>query len=527
MTAYSNKTNSTQFIEFAGLADEATRAEIAHYLTDKLRNKNPISPKPAGKDATQYVNAIDEITNHRDLLEISRLNPGVAEQVSNTLLEWIGEIHKKMLRVNPFEEEESWLAAVINKKPWEFAKQFGETRKYVESIYKPSEFDISFYENKLKEKKAKIRAIKNHFQETWTAKLLARKLKHEIREIDEARKKFCEELYRRIEEFKKLKQVMEPFTNDLGRLWDMSGGIWKRTDFNILQHYAELMKKEPTLMKLAEMLGRFRQSEKEYEEELYRKTVIKTEWKTEYAAKSELVGIHESGDLSNIIPTEAVLLADEETEGLFFKKFAEKKLLTFEYHSRFLDSREEQITDKRLKAKEKDKGPIIICVDTSGSMHGVPEQVAKVMCFAILKIALQDNRKVYLISFSTAIQTLELTDLRNSLDAVINFLLMSFNGGTDAEPALQEALKMLNNKDFKDADVLMISDFIMPNLGDTIQKEIQKAKSNKTRFHSLAICDSGNPSTINQFDHNWVYNPNNGQGLINLVKNARSIMNKT
>ena len=97
-------------------------------------------------------------------------------------------------------------------------------------------------------------------------------------------------------------------------------------------------------------------------------------------------------------------------------------------------------------------------------MHGTPEQVAKTLCFALLKIAIQENRKCYLISFSTGIQTLNLTDLKNSLNLILDFLSMSFHGGTDASPALEEALRMLNTNDYKEADVLMISDFVMSSL---------------------------------------------------------------
>lgn len=95
---------------------------------------------------------------------------------------------------------------------------------------------------------------------------------------------------------------------------------------------------------------------------------------------------------------------------------------------------------KRIK-KEQDEdaqGPFIICVDTSGSMHGTAENVSKTLCFAILKIAIRDNRKCFLISYSTQLMTLNLTDFKTSIDKLIEFLSMSFNGGTDATPAMQK-----------------------------------------------------------------------------------------
>jgi uncharacterized protein with von Willebrand factor type A (vWA) domain len=304
----------------------------------------------------------------------------------------------------------------------------------------------------------------------------------------------------------------------MGRLWDMSKSHWQKVNFDILKEYAKLLEKDKSLQELAEMLGRMRQAEREYEEEIFADIVIKPAWKAEHAAKSELVGIHESDDISSMLPAEAALLADEETELLFYKKFAEKKLQTFEYQAKVLSWEEEEIKNKRQKEKEEKKGPFIICVDTSGSMHGTPETVAKTLCFALLKMAVRDNRKCYLILFSTAIETLNLTDLKNNLEKLIEFLSMSFQGGTDAVPAMREALRMLKTEDYKKADVIMVSDFVMSGFDEETTKQIISAKEKNTKFHSLVIGESGNKSTINEFDTNWAYNTNNSDCVLQLVK---------
>lgn len=92
---------------------------------------------------------------------------------------------------------------------------------------------------------------------------------------------------------------------------------------------------------LAEMLGRMRQTEKELEEKSFSTIDIKQQWKLEYASKADLIGIKESDDLSSLLPTETALLADETMQFIFFKKFAEKKLQTFEYQANILSNNEE------------------------------------------------------------------------------------------------------------------------------------------------------------------------------------------
>jgi uncharacterized protein with von Willebrand factor type A (vWA) domain len=167
--------------------------------------------------------------------------------------------------------------------------------------------------------------------------------------------------------------------------------------------------------------------------------------------------------------------------------------------------------------------PFIICVDTSGSIHGTPETVAKTLCFALLKMAVRNNRKCYLISFSTDIETLNLTDLKNILEKLIEFLSMSFHGGTDAALAVHEAIRMLETEYYKKADVIVVSDFVMSGFDEATKNQIITTKKNKTKFHNLVIGDSGNKNTIEEFDSNWVYNTNNRDCILQLVKDINGI----
>ena len=173
--------------------------------------------------------------------------------------------------------------------------------------------------------------------------------------------------------------------------------------------------------------------------------------------------------------------------------------------------------------KKSKKGPIIICVDTSGSMHGTPEYVAKVLCFAILRIALLEKRDCFLISFSTSIKTLEITDFNKSLPKLIEFLMFSFHGGTDAIPALIESIHQLETKKFEKADILMISDFIMDSVDSSTEKRINKAKEKGTKFHSLVISSVGNPQALKIFDNNWFYQLNDYNSFKPILKNIRNL----
>jgi uncharacterized protein with von Willebrand factor type A (vWA) domain len=316
---------------------------------------------------------------------------------------------------------------------------------------------------------------------------------------------------------------LEPFTNDLGRLWDLSGGTWKNSGFELLKKYADVLENDKALMELAAMLGRYRKSEREFNEIELEKVVVRPKFKPRRATKGEVIGVRESDDISSMLPIEAATLLNPATKQIFLKKFAEKKLMTYDFKNQFGDTVKITTKERQIQNKEDSKGPIIICVDTSGSMTGMPEQVAKTICFALTKIALKEKRKCYLISFSNKIQTTELTDLQNSLDKLIGFLGMSFNGGTDANPALEKSLEMLETSDYKKADVLMISDFVMEALSKEVKEKIETAKINKTRFYSLTISDNANINVIKQFNHNWNYNTKGTNQNEALVKQLKSI----
>ena len=166
------------------------------------------------------------------------------------------------------------------------------------------------------------------------------------------------------------------------------------------------------------------------------------------------------------------------------------------------------------RINQKEKGPFIICVDTSESMYGRPEQIAKVLTLCVLKLSMNQNRKAFLINFSTGIQTLNLHDIANSVDDIAAFLNKSFYGGTDATLALYEAIRQLGTNDYEDADILMVSDFIMSKMDDDILNKIRFHQQNKnTQFHCLILGDESNESVLSVFDTNWMYDPKD-KGII-------------
>ncbi len=558
-------TNETiqQFELFGSIGDAALRRRLTEQLHAALQQNGKADLGFSDAETDNFATAFAEIINGNEVLrELCAQDAALATEITAEILAFVENTQKEILRKSGdlYDEQvaiETTDATILAELPKVTRRntskrdEFWNEKIAMESrFYQKNELNLAFYRKEFEKAstakteiivaniveniavnttenttenvantKISVESIKAHFIENWQKHFQVKKAKHELAIIDEARKKFCEDLYKRIYELKKLQEILAPFTNELGRLWDMSKGNFQRANFDLLKHFAELLKNDKTLAELIEMLGKMRTAEQELEEETYSETVLKTKWKPVHAYRGDIAGIHESDDLNSMLPSEAALLSDHVLETVFYKKFAEKKLQTFEYQNKTAIYEQENQEKKRQKPKETDKGPFIICVDTSGSMHGTPENVAKTLCFAMIKKAIQELRKCYLISFSTSIETLDLGDFKNSLEKLIHFLGMSFHGGTDATPAMHEAMRMLNTNEYKKADVLMISDFVMPAFDENMQNQLAKARANDTKFHSLVIGASNNQRATADFDNTWLYNSNTGmKGLITALK---------
>ncbi len=103
----------------------------------------------------------------------------------------------------------------------------------------------------------------------------------------------------------------------------------------------------------------------------------------------------------------------------------------------------------------------------------------------------------------------------------VEFLKMSFHGGTDVAPALDFALGLLKKKNYERADLLVVSDFVMATLAQEQHQKIQSAKEKGNQFYSLVIGNSSiSQFSRDYFDREWLFNPRNSSvtEIVNLIK---------
>ncbi len=179
----------------------------------------------------------------------------------------------------------------------------------------------------------------------------------------------------------------------------------------------------------------------------------------------ETRGVYRSGRIARMLPSETMLLTHRRLRLVWHAHHAERTLLTYEEDDRMRETVHEPVPvwrpvpqrrpDLRLEA-----GPMLICVDTSGSMHGGPEAVAKAVVLEAMRTAHAQQRACHVFAFGGPgeIVELELGVDAAGIEQLAQFLEQGFRGGTDICGPIERVLERLAEKRWQLADLLIASD---------------------------------------------------------------------
>lgn len=321
--------------------------------------------------------------------------------------------------------------------------------------------------------------------------------------FDMLRKKYISQLIEKMKLIEELSKNIKSFSNLFGRFWDLSIHDLYKVNIDMLKNLQNILNKNNFIEKIASLLGRLASSSKKYEEQLIKDCIFIPSNKKIYYSPENTTAIKFGNDIQNILRYQFVLRTKQDTKNIFNVNYIEKKLLQFDQNAKLLD--EVYINRKERRLLQNEKGPFVMCIDTSGSMHGEPENIAKAFALSIVKIATKEKRKCYIISFSTKTYEFDASDLGANFDKFYQFLSMSFHGGTDIIPALESSVKKVKENDYKNGDIIIISDFIINSINDKLKEEIDEIKKKNVRMHALSIGTSQIKENIAYFTNNWIY----------------------
>ena len=212
--------------------------------------------------------------------------------------------------------------------------------------------------------------------------------------------------------------------------WSDEPGDLKRTPANLT--LLERVRASEALRDVSRYLGRFRE-------------IFAQGKRNGYAyGRGEKYSLELGNDLSRALTSELAMLAAPETLPLFLRKYQRRQIKQY--------CRREPIY--------KGAGDIICCLDESGSTAGECAAWGKAVALTLLEIAVSEGRKFALVHFSGPgrFQTDRFLPKQTTVEDKLRAAETFLDGGTDFCTPMNEALRLMQEEGFDNADIVFITD---------------------------------------------------------------------
>ena len=334
--------------------------------------------------------------------------------------------------------------------------------------------------------------------------------------------------------------------------WELMTNGWTETEFERRLNQMKVQDRYPEIKEIVAKMGRVADANGKD-----RLTIASgVDMKMEHSAGSDIEGITVGDDLNSLLPLELAQYSDEDMEGLFIYKYRTRRLQTFRYKSEMAKpSRKLGFTHASRK------GPMIVCLDTSASMYGTPERISSTLIALLEETAEELERDCFLIDFSVSTRAIDLMEKRkaqrlrklglnvsaedfslaNSADSTDSSAstasgnssfsdsgshsgfastgrsvrrqpstthLPFIGGGTSAKKMMKQMFELLDNDGlhYVNADVLWITDFLIPDPPQSMLARFKEYRDTGTRFYGIRIVrdDDKEPNTWKNY-FNQIY----------------------
>lgn len=272
------------------------------------------------------------------------------------------------------------------------------------------------------------------------------------------------------------KQVQE--VSELCEAWGLGSGENCQVAFQNKKDAIERIRRSSKLHKLTDLVGKFKES-----------AIVEQKKKAKHGAV-EIKGVTTGDKIQDTLPSDRMNLCNDITKGDFYRRMSEHGLLQYSKESN----------------KQKNKGPIIVCVDTSGSMQGDEEIWSKALTVGILEVAQMQKRDFACIIYSShADKPIVIKKDEIAPQKIIDCAERFHNGGTSFEAPLNEALELIKDSTFKNADIVFITDGDC-YVSDNFSRKFKQIKEDKD-FKTLGVlvnmgCGHVSDSSLKEFCDN-------------------------
>jgi uncharacterized protein with von Willebrand factor type A (vWA) domain len=261
---------------------------------------------------------------------------------------------------------------------------------------------------------------------------------------------------------------------DLAHLrWDALKGLLRRREWREAERLSALMARRPELVALIARIGRSERalaaapaalSPPDAGAERQRQGLRAVETRLP-DAPGELRGIRLAGHLERMLGSEAQQIRHPVLHKLWRAKRAEARLLTYDSEAVLTDWRADPHAPPREAVappppQPRVRGPMLIALDTSGSMQGAPEQIAKAVVLQAMRVAHRERRGCKVIAFGGPGELIErdLAFTSDGLHTLLDLVGQGYDGGTDVQAPIERAVAAVHTAQWASADLLVVSD---------------------------------------------------------------------
>lgn len=240
-----------------------------------------------------------------------------------------------------------------------------------------------------------------------------------------------------------------------------------KTDTQKMMVLYERIKNDGRLRRIMELAGKYR-----------RVAQSKQRLKSVHGF-DDMVGVELGGEVARLLPLELAKLADEDFELDAMRRLVERQSMCRQYQG----------------IERKSKGPIVLCVDESGSMSGDKIAEAKAFALAMAWIAMHQHRSATLVAFHHGTHSRIITLLPGKWSEVqlLAWLDGFFGGGTNPNVPLDLVPHVMwpnIRKSPGKADMIVITDGIMTVPYDMEVRFLQWKKKETVSLTTIIIGES-------------------------------------
>lgn len=232
------------------------------------------------------------------------------------------------------------------------------------------------------------------------------------------------------------------------RGWGLEPGDLKTVPLGDRLKLVDRITQDRRMKQVSDLVGRFRNLARAKQKDKVRKD------------RDEIHSIKLGNDLEHVLPQELASLRHPTLKLDFYRKFTEKALLQYD-----------------LKAKEaQGRGPIVALIDISGSMRGQPLDWAIAVALGLVDTASRQKRRAKIIFFDTEVKKeVEFGPSERDIHKIMDIAETGAAGGTNYEPALLAAKQTIETVNYKNADIVMVTDGYC-DISDSFLQQFNEAK---------------------------------------------------